>query len=160
MRVAYHSSPNFNNRPAGARGIVSAIVLHATDDEGDPEGALSWVTSSLSAVSYHAIVERDGLIEMLVPPDKRAWHAGVSELDGVEEVNDFSLGLAFANRNDGVEPYTAAQLQAARELVSTWRAAFPHITPDRIVTHAAVALPPGRKTDPLGFDVPTFVEGV
>jgi AmpD protein len=136
---------------------VSAIVLHATDDQGNEAGTLEEVTSPKTQKSYHAIVQRSGLLVLLVMPDRRAWHAGVSILEGVANVNDYSLGLAFANRNDGREAYTPAQLETAARLVRTWLDSFPAIAPARIVSHASVALPPGRRVDPLGFDHSSFL---
>jgi N-acetyl-anhydromuramyl-L-alanine amidase AmpD len=143
--------------------VISAIVLHATADEGNEAGAIEETTNPATQKSYHVIVGRDGTITVEVTPDRRAWHAGVSALDGVHDVNNFSIGLAFANKDDGVEPYPSAQLEAAAQLCNIWRESFPAITLPRIVTHAAVALPPGRKDDPRGLDVPAFrslVEGL
>lgn len=145
-------SPNHNTRPAGT--VVDAVVLHA-DAAPRAADSVSWIRSAKSKVSYHALIDRDGSVYAFVPPERRAWHAGVSEYKGRANVNDFSLGLAFANRNDGVEPYTDLQYQVGAVVVAEWMRRFPAVTPDRITTHAAIA--PSRKTDPKGFDVPQFV---
>jgi N-acetyl-anhydromuramyl-L-alanine amidase AmpD len=47
-------------------------------------------------VSSHYIIDRKGNIYCLVPEEKRAWHAGVSQMpppDNRENVNDFSIGI-------------------------------------------------------------------
>lgn len=156
MRFHFRTSPNQNSRPSSA--VVSCIVLHATEDEGNPLGAIQEVMNAATKKSYHAIVERDGSIDILVSPDRRADHAGVSSFGGVSNVNDFSLGLAFANRNDGREPYPEPQLVSAAALVNVWRESYPAIGLDRITTHAIVALPPGRKDDPTPpFDLASFL---
>lgn len=157
MRVTDAQSPNCNDRPRGCE--VSVIVLHA-DASTKASASVSWIRSATSKVSYHALVDRDGSVFTFVPTGKRAWHAGKSSYGGRENVNDFSLGLAFANDNRG-EAYTDSQYQVAALLCVEWMKLFPRITPERITTHAAIA--PGRKTDPLGFDMARFralVEGI
>lgn len=149
-----HPSPNANARPAGVP--VSAIVLHA-DADARVETTLDYMSRRASAVSYHVVIARTGLVFLLVPPERRAWHAGVSALAGVGNVNDFSVGVCLANRNDGVEPYTERQLAAAATVVRALMAHF-GVPASRVVRHRDVALPPGRKTDPAppAFDVAAF----
>ena len=132
-------SPNFNNRKQAPR----IIVLHATAGKTDA-GDVSWVQSPKSKVSYHAIIGRDGSLYTLVEPKHRAWHAGVSAWKGVTDVNGISLGLAWANRHDGTEPLTAAQIQTAKAVIQMWLKQYPKL--EAIVTHKDIA--PGRKTDP------------
>ena len=132
---------------------MSAVVLHA-DASDNAQATLSWLQSPESKVSYHVLIDRNGDVYQCVPVALRAWHAGVSEFEGVKNVNDFSIGLSFANKNDGKEKYTPAQIMSASELCREWMALFPKITKDRVTTHAIVA--PGRKTDPLGFDLAAF----
>jgi N-acetyl-anhydromuramyl-L-alanine amidase AmpD len=78
----------------------------------------------------------------------------VSALDGVSDVNDFAIGVCLSNRNDG-ETYPKAQLFEAA-MVCVQLVNHYGIPLERIVTHAEVALPPGRKTDPLGLDLEAF----
>jgi AmpD protein len=151
VRVTSAASPNYNERPKGM--VVDTLVLHA-DASPKASASVAWIRRQDSKVSYHALVDRDGTVFMFVPLGKRAWHAGLSEYRGRKNVNDFSLGLSFANKNDGVEPYTDAQYEIGALLASEWMKRFPAIGLDRITTHAAIS--PGRKTDPLGFDVERF----
>ena len=151
MRVTSAASPNYNERPKGV--LPSVLVLHA-DASAKASSSVAWIRRSDSKVSYHALVDRSGEVFMFVPLGKRAWHAGESSYNGRKNVNDFSVGLAFANRNDGVEPYTDAQYEIGALLANEWMKRFPTIGLDRITTHAAIS--PGRKTDPLGFDVERF----
>lgn len=151
MRVTSAASPNYNERPKGV--LPSVLVLHA-DASPKASASVAWIRRSDSKVSYHALVDRDGTVYMFVPLGKRAWHAGVSEYQGRKNVNDFSLGLAFANRNDGIEPYTDAQYEIGALLAAQWMVRFPTIGLDRITTHAIIS--PGRKTDPMGFDMERF----
>jgi hypothetical protein len=142
-------SPNQDARPPGV--VVSAIVLHATVESGTWGAARSFLDFT-AKVSAHFVVGRTGEVVETVPLDRRAWHAGDSALDGVADVNDYSIGIELVNRNDGVDPYPDVQYAAAARLIDRIRARWP-VPPDRIVTHSAIALPPGRKSDPLGFDV-------
>lgn len=141
MRVVTYPSPNFNARP----GPLDAVVLHATADT-DGEASVHWCADPASKVSYHVIVDRDGVVYALVDVLKRAWHAGVSSFQGRPNCNDYAIGVSFANRNDGKEPYPEIQLAVAAALVAGYMRRFPAITIDRITTHAIVA--PTRKTDP------------
>lgn len=152
MKVTAVHSPNQNARPGGRH--VSAIILHA-DASPSAQASISWIRSEKSKVSYHTLIDRNGDVYHFVEPDRRAWHAGPSEFEGVKDCNNYSLGLSFANRNDG-EPVTDAQLQSAVYVCRYWMDRFPKITPQRITTHALVATPAGRKTDPVGFDLEGF----
>lgn len=152
MKVTAVTSPNQSARPGGRH--VDLIVLHC-DASADAQASISWIKSEKSKVSYHTLIDRNGDIYHFVEPNRKAWHAGVSEYEGRKNVNDFSIGLSFANKNDG-EPYTDAQIQSAVYVCRYWLARFPKLSPERITTHAAVATPAGRKTDPVGFDLEHF----
>ena len=89
---------------------------------------------------------------------RRAWHCGRSSFLGQEDVNDYSIGVCFGNKNDGREPYTDQQYETGAELVRVLMERYPSITRDRITTHAAIAVPVGRKTDPGPlFDLDRFL---
>jgi N-acetylmuramoyl-L-alanine amidase len=156
MRLVQRNSPNFNHRTADP----DSVVLHATAD-GDTRAAVEWCCTpkpeNPKPVSYHSIVDRDGTTYHLVDTDKRAWHAGVSSFMGRENVNDFSIGLSFGNKNDGIERYTDEQYLVGAEIVAGWITKHPKITLERITTHADVARPLGRKTDPFKFDMKRFL---
>jgi len=142
-------SPNSNARPLAVKGIA-CVVLHATADGGDEEGAESWLCNPDSHVSAHLHIRRSGMVVRLVSDHLRAWHAGESEWKGLTDVNDFSLGWELANRNDGKEQFTTAQYAAVARLGAHY--VEQGLPLNAIVSHAEVALPPGRKTDPDGFD--------
>lgn len=151
MNITAVATKHFGTRPAGV--AVDTVVLHA-DASSHSSATVSHIRDPLSKVSYHALVDRDGSVYRFVETLHRAWACGVSEFRGRANVNDFSVSLAFSNKNDGVETYTDTQYQVGAALVAGWMAKHKAITIDRITTHAAIA--PGRKTDPLGFDVLRF----
>lgn len=150
MKVVAVASPNHNARPKDV--AVDCVILHA-DASADAKASVSWIKSKDSKVSYHVLVDRDGTVYRFVETTRRAWHAGASEFLGRKDCNSYALGLSLANKNDGKEPYTDAQYESAAMVILGWKSLHPAITNDRITTHAAVAVPAGRKTDPLGFDV-------
>lgn len=156
VHTRFKNVENDNERPRGIE--VNTIVIHA-DAAKRASSSVSWIEADESDVSYHSLVERDGDLHRFVEPERRAWHAGKSVFMGRANVNDYSLGLAFANRNDGVEEYTELQYQVGAAEAATWMRKFPAITMDRITTHNFIA--PGRKTDPgPQFDMEKFKEYV
>lgn len=139
MRIHSSPSPNFNDRPVGVG--PSLIVVHGTGGTG--ESARDWLMRKESGVSYHYLIMEDGRIHRMVQEDKRAWHAGVSEWDGVGNCNDYSIGIGLAGREG--EPFTVAQYASFGSLAGDilHRRKIPM---RRIVGHYHVS--PGRKTDP------------
>ena len=76
--------------------------------------------------------------------------------DGREGVNDFSIGIELVNLNDGEDPFPQDQIQALRRLLTAIIARHPI---RHIVTHFECADPPGRKSDPAGFQE-SWIDGL
>ncbi|MET0618006.1 MAG: N-acetylmuramoyl-L-alanine amidase [Luteibacter sp.] len=131
-------SPNFNARKA------QLIVLHHTSI-GDATAALRVLRTrnSEGPVSAHYLVEMDGRIDQLVDDANRAWHAGASRWGDMTDLNSSSIGIEIDN--DGVSPFTDAQIQALVNLLGdlTSRLGIPR---QAVVGHGDIA--PGRKNDP------------
>jgi N-acetyl-anhydromuramoyl-L-alanine amidase len=159
------ASPNFDSRPAGVEADL--IVVHGISLPPGEFGG-PWIdrlfTNSLPAevhpyftevcsmrVSSHLVVKRDGAVTQYVKFTERAWHAGKSIYQGREACNDFSVGVELEGTD--TLPYEAAQYGALAKIVAALCAAYPRLSPQRIVGHSDVA--PGRKTDPgPAFDWP------
>lgn len=157
MKLTVLNSPNQNARPAGV--TPRCVVLHA-DAASSASASIGWIMQTVSQVSYHAIIERNGDVTQLVPPERRAWHAGISTWAGVTGCNDYSIGVCFSNRNDAIEPYDTRAVRVGIELVASYLKAF-GIGLDGIVTHEAVGRPMGRKVDPgVLFPLSAFITGV
>ena len=130
------------------------VVLHATAGSTF-QGALSALKSR--ELSYHYIIEdereTDGLVRKCVPYGRVAYHAGKSFGPKGSNVNNYSIGVSFVNRNDGVDGYSAAQYKACLGLIEELKKALPlkHIT-----THYAIS--PGRKSDPRNFPIKKMAE--
>ncbi len=144
----YIPSPNCDNRPAGT--TVNCLVIHSTV-EPTTEGTIGIFLNTTRKVSAHFVVGKDGRVVQMVPVERRAWHAGPSVLDGVPSVNDYSVGIEMVNLNDGKDPYTDAQVHAVAGILRFLRSRY--VIPDsRVVSHALIARPAGRKSDPAAFD--------
>lgn len=151
-RLIWVQSPNFNRRPNGAATEIDTVVLHSTVTP-TLEATTKWFASTESKVSAHFTIGRDGSIVQHVSTFERAWHAGVSrDAIGRENLNHFSIGIELVNLNDGKDPYPVSQTEALGFLLVSLKRRFPELR--SLTTHAYVAQPPGRKSDPLGFPWP------
>jgi N-acetyl-anhydromuramoyl-L-alanine amidase len=92
-------------------------------------------------VSAHFLIRREGEVLQFVPCTMRAWHAGLSNWQGRERCNDFSIGVELEGADDVV--YAERQYARLAELTVLLRDRHPIVD---IVGHADIA--PGRKTDP------------
>lgn len=144
-------SPNRSARPVGVP--IDTVVLHAT--VGSFASAISWCMNRESKVSYHYIISKSGEVRQLVPLGQQAWHAGVCRMkigtQIVKNVNARSIGIALENANDGQDPYPQAQLDALRQLLIELKQRIASLR--YLVSHAEVAYPPGRKSDPRGLNM-------
>lgn len=140
-----YQSPNFNDRKCA----ISILLIHATTSE-TLDSAAKWLCLPSSEVSTHYIISQTGLIYQLVADAHRAWHAGKSAWHGITDVNSASIGIELENRNDGKDPYSQIQIDTLTYLVE-WKTRQYNIKLENIVRHLDVAIPKGRKTDPVGF---------
>lgn len=131
-------SPNHDARQA------QLIVLHHTQMASFDE-ALRTLKSSNDhgKVSAHYLIADDGRIVQLVDERARAWHAGAGSWRGLSDLNDASIGIELDN--DGVEPFSAAQIDALIRLLDDLCARL-GIPRSAVIAHADVA--PTRKADP------------
>lgn len=135
-------SPNQNDR----QRPVSMLVLHYTGMENG-QAALNRMCDAEAQVSAHYMIEEDGRVFRLVDEDKRAWHAGVSEWNGITDVNSASIGIEIVNggHDYGLPDFPDVQINALIPLCKRIIAAH-RIAPRNIVGHSDIA--PERKTDP------------
>lgn len=118
----------------------------------DPNEHPYFATIHHLRVSSHILIRRDGEIIQYVPFNKRAWHAGVSQFEGRERCNDFSIGIELEGTD--TLPFTPEQYQSLAAITQRLMKNYP-VTPSRITGHSDIA--PGRKTDPgPAFDWPHY----
>ncbi|MBX9710591.1 MAG: N-acetylmuramoyl-L-alanine amidase [Xanthobacteraceae bacterium] len=137
------ASPNHDERVGN---VVDILLLHYTGMP-DADGALMRLCAADSKVSSHYLVRENGEIIQLVPEERRAWHAGVSNWRGYTDINSRSIGIEIANagHDGGCPDYPPAQIEAVialcRDILGRWP-----IPPDQVLAHSDVA--PTRKQDP------------
>ncbi|MEO7717621.1 MAG: N-acetylmuramoyl-L-alanine amidase [Capsulimonas sp.] len=141
-------SPHVSPRPFWTN--IDCVVVHSTAGTRF-DSAVTIFQSPKSRVSAHYIVGKDGRVVQMVPIGMQSWHAGISSLDGAPRVNAYSVGIEMVNRNDGTDPYPDVQYKAVAGIIRRLRTVC-DIPDSRIVSHAQIALPKGRKSDPRSFD--------
>ncbi len=94
-------------------------------------------------VSAHYLIARDGHVTGMVEEQERAWHAGVGEWRGQNDVNSRSIGIELDNtgKHPFPEPQMVALEQLVTEICDRWS-----ITPQNVIGHSDMS--PGRKIDP------------
>lgn len=133
-------SPNFGERRDDQRPEL--IVIHYTAMDS-AQAAIDWLCNPEAEVSAHYVIAPDGQVTQLVAEEMRAWHGGVGNWQGREDVNSRSIGIELSNKGD--HPFAAAQMDALEtlleEIMTRW-----DIGPDGVIGHSDMS--PGRKIDP------------
>lgn len=154
----YRPSPNFDDRPQRTQPevlIIHAISLPPGEFGGpaidqlftnclNPEAHPYFREIAGLEVSAHLLVRRTGELIQYVPLMYRAWHAGVSECEGRNRVNDFSIGIELEGCDE--RSFEPVQYDVLAEVTKMLMQHFPALRPERIYGHADIA--PDRKTDP------------
>ncbi|MBV8656891.1 MAG: 1,6-anhydro-N-acetylmuramyl-L-alanine amidase AmpD [Burkholderiales bacterium] len=151
-------SPNCDDRPEGM--AIEMVVIHSISlppGQFDGDGVARLFTNTCDPaahpvfealqhvrVSAHFFIRRDGQLIQFVPIYRRAWHAGLSQWEGRERCNDFSVGIELEGGDDW--PYEAVQYAVLNTLLALLRTALPIV---HLVGHNEIA--PERKTDPGPF---------
>lgn len=120
----------------GGNGVIELFTNHL-----DPEAHPYYREIHQQRVSAHFFIRRSGELLQFVPCSKRAWHAGVSQWQGRERCNDFSVGIELEGSDDAA--FENAQYAVLESLIAALGQAY-SIT--GIAGHSDIA--PGRKTDP------------
>ena len=146
-------SPDFEDR----KDTVQFIIIHATGCKTLQE---TFDCLARRHVSAHYVIDRDGTIYGLVDPDKRAYHAGVSDWEGYCEktgfkgLNDASIGIEiqcppkeFLENGEvcKFDNFSNDQIAACVELCKRLMRAY-KVEPKHVLRHSDVS--PGRKYDP------------
>ncbi|WP_300632879.1 N-acetylmuramoyl-L-alanine amidase [Pseudomonas sp.] len=143
-----HPSQSQNER-------VRFLVMHYT--VFDDSKSLAALTTGVASAHYLAlsnppIYDKRPVALQLVPEDKRAWHAGLSQWGKRTDLNDTSIGIEIVNAGfiEGPTgrlwfPYTEAQLALVERLAADLVKRY-GIAPQNVVGHSDIA--PLRKSDP------------
>lgn len=165
--VEHCPSPNFSERDCEQSTLLSYVdllVIHnislppaKTESDFSTDCVETFFCNKLDTTRYpmleelkdvcvsaHLYIRRDGSVVQFVPLNKSAWHAGISEHQGRQACNDFSVGIEMQGTD--IMPYTEPQYQALVAVTHKIREVFSKITVENIVGHVHIA--PNRKTDP------------
>lgn len=147
----YPVGHGYDRRPKGL--TPSSILVHSTNNRRkttfQSEAEYLYTSPYVGAGYLIGKTPADGVVQFL-DDGLRAWHAGVALLP---YINSKSIGIEM-HVSIGERP-TAFQIDALTQLV----AGLMHrhkIGANYIETHRAAAVPPGRKSDPEGFDQIAF----
>lgn len=133
--------------PRGIYGIdyVSQLFTNKWDRLSEQSPILPEIDNLHGlAVSSHFYIRRAGTVFQYVPTHQRAWHAGISSLNGKANCNNYSIGIELEGTDDS--PFEAIQYDCLAKLLATLKKNYPAIQARNIVRHSDVA--PSRKTDP------------
>ncbi len=152
-------TPNYNDRPEGVNiilGVIHSASLPAgkynSDDlimlvmnKLDISKDISYESLRNLKVSAHFFIRRDSSLIQFVPVLKRAWHAGISSWRGLENCNDFSVGIEL--EGTAISLFTDKQYKRLNVLAKALEREYGI---KYWSGHSDIAS--GRKTDPgIGF---------
>src|SRR5690606_37449812 len=148
-------SPNHDTRPADVAPYL--LVLHNISLPPGVFGGCEIIDLFLNRLDYsshpwlerlrgltvsaHFLIRRDGAVVQFVSTDRRAWHAGVSQFEGRERCNGYSIGIELEGTD--VLDYADEQYASLKHLTQTLKNRYPLRA---VRGHEHIA--PGRKTDP------------
>lgn len=89
--VEFVESPNLG-------GALDAryLIMHYTAGR-NAASSIHWLADPAARASAHLVIAIDGSITQLIPFDRVAWHAGVSNWDGLRGLNAHSIGIELDN---------------------------------------------------------------
>lgn len=151
-------SPNCDDRPSDQ--LINLLVIHNISlppgEFGGPHIDSLFTNTLLpdhhpyfkeianARVSAHCLINREGHLVQYVPFHQRAWHAGASRFMGVENCNDYSIGIELEGTD--TVPYSPLQYTTLGQLIHALGGVYTALRLARIVGHSTIA--PDRKTDP------------
>lgn len=148
------ASPNFDARPENELSLIVIHNISLPPSQYGGNGIIELFTNQLNPdehpyyaeiytrkVSSHFLIRRDGELIQFVSCLNRAWHAGVSNWQGRERCNDFSVGIELEGSD--FDAFEVKQYQTLKVLINSLTNTYPI---QAIVGHSDIA--PNRKTDP------------
>lgn len=120
--ITFDESPNHSGK--FAEGLPDTIVIHYTAGSS-LESSATWLKNPQASASAHIIVGKSGNIIQLVPFNKIAWHAGISQWNGRSGLNKYSIGIEIDNagilekRAEGYYTYFGKRIDDSEVVLAT-----------------------------------------
>ncbi|WP_409029453.1 N-acetylmuramoyl-L-alanine amidase [Gracilimonas sediminicola] len=156
-------NPNFEDRSRPVNGII----IHSMSEYINGMFANDFLADI--GLSAHFLVGVDGAMYKCVDPDKKAYHAGLSEWGGQKYLNSSYVGIEilvegdndwsdFKKKIEDPATFKAEQYSSCIKLITWLKTEFPEITNENIVRHSEVSGPAVRPNDPkpdpgVGFNM-------
>jgi N-acetylmuramoyl-L-alanine amidase len=99
MKIVKHQLQGITKKDTPNKGGLLEpryLVFHYTSGRSAQE-SIDWLCNPNAKASAHLVVARDGSITQLVPFNVVAWHAGVSQWEGLTGLNQYSIGIEMDN---------------------------------------------------------------
>ncbi len=145
MEITKFYSPNFDkiNRP---HKNVTTIIIHYTGMQSERE-SIKRLTSTVSKVSCHYLINRSGKTFQLVKEANIAWHAGKSLWGRYKNLNKNSIGIELVNKGHrfGYQNFTKIQIKKLIQLCKYLIKKY-GIGKKNVLGHSDIS--PLRKIDP------------
>lgn len=123
------------------------VIIHHTAQDSIQQ-TLKTFTLARTQVSAHYVIDKEGKVYQMLNDYLRAWHAGSGRWGSITDLNSVSIGIEMDN--NGIEPYTEAQVSNLLGLLDTLKTTY-NIPTENFIGHGDIA--PGRKVDP-GINFP------
>ena len=156
--IKFLNSPNFSKRPE--KSDIRLIVIHSISLPPEVYGnnyVEDFFMNKLNIsdhdyfneikdirVSSHIYIKRTGEMIQFVPLNMRAWHAGESCYKGIDDCNNYSIGIELEGTDN--DHFSNQQYQSLIQISKLIIKNYPKINKNTIVGHSDIS--PGRKTDP------------
>lgn len=127
---------NFNMRKP------NFVILHHTAQDSCAQ-TLKTFTTTVSQVSAHYVICKDGTIHHMLNDYFRAWHGGVAKWGNNTDINSSSIGIEIDN--NGLTPFTDEQIRSTLMLLDKLKRQY-NIPSANFIGHSDIA--PKRKVDP------------
>jgi N-acetylmuramoyl-L-alanine amidase len=117
-------------------------VIHYTA-MASAQAAIERLCDPVAEVSAHYVIANSGIVTQLVAEEERAWHAGVGQWHGQDDINSRSIGIELDN--DSTHPFSEPLMHSLESLLPMIMQRW-DIPKEGVIGHSDFA--PGRKIDP------------
>jgi N-acetylmuramoyl-L-alanine amidase len=90
-QVPFYNTPN-----KGRKYTPQYLVMHFTAAT-TAKSSINWFLNKDAKASAHLLIDSDGSISQFAPFDVITWHAGKSQWNGLDGLNQYSIGIEIVN---------------------------------------------------------------